>query len=90
MQDLMRIEQTLWRERGLQATPVFNFLLDGLQSLITQPGVGRPAGEGLRELAIRRGRDQYLARYSYDAPRQRVLVLCLRSKAELSCHCGET
>lgn len=57
MQDLMRIEQTLWRERGLQATPVFNFLLDGLQSLITQPGVGRPAGEGLRELAIRRGRD---------------------------------
>lgn len=89
LQDLMRIEQALWRERGPQAAPVFAFLLDGLQSLAGQPGVGRPVGDGLRELAIRRGRDHYLARYHYDAPRQRVLVLCLRGKAELICHCGE-
>ena len=89
LQDLMRIEQTLWCERGPQAAPVFTFLLDGLQSLSAQPGVGRPVGDGLRELDIRRGRDHYLARYHYDAPRQRVLVLCLRGKAELICHCGE-
>ena len=67
LQDLMRIEQALWRERGPQAAPVFAFLLDGLQSLAGQPGVGRPVGDGLRELAIRQGRDHYLARYHYDA-----------------------
>jgi len=83
LQDLMRIEQTLWCERGPQAAPVFTFLLDGLQSL------SAPVGAGRRERAIRRGRDHYLARYHYDAPRQRVLVLCLRGKAELICHCGE-
>ena len=37
LQDLMRIEQTLWCERGPQAAPVFTFLLDGLQSLPAQP-----------------------------------------------------
>jgi plasmid stabilization system protein ParE len=42
------------------------------------PLLGRPAGHGLRELLISRGRTGYVALYQYDAATDAVVVLAVR------------
>lgn len=80
--DLMRLEAFLWDSGDPQAAQLFAFLLDGLHVLTHQPGIGRPVGEGLRELIISRGRSGCLARYRFDQVRQRVQVLRIRHQRE--------
>lgn len=80
--DLVRLEAFLWECQDPLALQLLDFLFDGLQVLTHQPGVGRPLAHGHRELIISRGRGGYLARYVFDAPRQRVIVLRIRHQRE--------
>lgn len=80
--DLVRLEEFLWQSQDPLASALLEFLLDGLGVLTHQPGVGRPLAHGHRELIISRGRGGYLARYVFDATRQRVTVLGIRHQRE--------
>jgi len=80
--DLVRFEEFLWQSGDPLASALLEFLLDGLGVLTHQPGVGRPLTHGHRELIISRGRGGYLARYVFDAARQRVIVLGIRHQRE--------
>ncbi|MFT4241850.1 MAG: type II toxin-antitoxin system RelE/ParE family toxin [Acidovorax sp.] len=81
-EDLVRLEEFLWQARDPLAADLLDFLLDGLNVLTHQPGVGRPLAQGQRELIISRGRGGYLARYVYDLAHQRVIVLGIRHQRE--------
>ena len=80
--DLVRLEAFLWEVGDPLAAELMGFVLDGLAVLTHQPGVGRPVGDGLRELIISRGRGGYLATYLFDPARQRVQVLRIRHQHE--------
>ena len=80
--DLVRVEAFLWQAQDPLATALLDFLLDGLDVLTHQPGVGRPLAYGQRELIISRGRGGYLARHVHDAAQQRVIVLGIRHQRE--------
>lgn len=80
--DLVRLEEFLWQAQDPLASVLLDFLLDGLNVLTHQPGVGRPLAHGQRELIISRGRGGYLARYVHDVDCQRVIVLRIRHQRE--------
>jgi plasmid stabilization system protein ParE len=80
--DLVRLEAFLWKASDPLAVELMSFVLDGLAVLTHQPGVGRPVGDGLRELIISRGRGGYLATYLFDPARQHVRVLRIRHQHE--------
>ena len=80
--DLARLEDFLWHAEDPLANELLSFVLDGLQVLTHQPGIGRPVGAGLRELVINRGRGGYLARYRWDQSRRAVIVLRIRHQRE--------
>lgn len=80
--DLVRLEEFLWQSQDPLAAQWMDFLLDGLFVLTHQPAVGRPLSGGHRELIISRGRGGYLARYVFDAHRQRAMVLSIRHQRE--------
>lgn len=81
-QDLVRLEDFLWQAADPLANELLPFILDGLQILTHQPGIGRPMAGGLRELIINRGRGGYLARYRWDRQRHIVIVLRIRHQRE--------
>jgi toxin ParE1/3/4 len=60
--------------------------LDGLKTaidvLIANPLIGRPCGDGLRELVIGRGMRGYIALYDYDERSDLVRILAIRSQRE--------
>ena len=58
------------------------FLLDALAVLSHQPGIGRRAEQGRRELVITRGRSGYLAKYRLYAAQDQVLILRIRHQRE--------
>ena len=57
-------------------------ILDALDVLIDHPQVGRPVGDGMRELVVSRGRTGYLALYRYDELEDRILVAAIRHQRE--------
>jgi plasmid stabilization system protein ParE len=80
--DLLRLEEFLVESEDPMAGDLLNFILDALQVLTHQPGIGRPVEGGLRELIISRRRSGYLARYEFDDTRDRVLVARIRHQQE--------
>lgn len=62
------------------------FLLDAMAVLSHQPGIGRRAEQGRRELVISRGRSGYLAKYRVYAntspDSDQVLILRIRHQRE--------
>lgn len=80
--DLVRLEEFLWRSSDPGAYALLAFILDALQVLTHQPGIGRPVEGVLRELIIKRGHSGYLAKYEYDAHTDRVRVLRIRHQRE--------
>jgi len=80
--DLVRLEDFLWHPGDPQAHQMMPFILDALQILTHQPGVGRPRGDGLRELIINRGQSGYLALYHWDRPHHTVRVLRIHHQRE--------
>ncbi|MBK9441262.1 MAG: type II toxin-antitoxin system RelE/ParE family toxin [Comamonadaceae bacterium] len=87
--DLLRLEEFLALSEDPMASELLDFILDALQVLTHQPGIGRPVEGGLRELIILRGRSAYLARYEFDAARGRVLVARIRHQRESGYSEGE-
>lgn len=57
-------------------------ILSALALLESSPEIGRPVGEGVRELVIGRGAHGYVARYRYLEPIDTVLVLAVRAQRE--------
>lgn len=81
-QDLIRLEIFLHESEDPLAGELLDFILDALQVLTHQPGIGRPVEGGLRELIISRGHSGYLARYAWDDVSDRVLVARIRHQRE--------
>jgi plasmid stabilization system protein ParE len=81
-QDLVRLEAFLYESEDLLAGELLDFILDALQVLTHQPGIGRPVEGGLRELIIFRRRSGYLARYAWDDALDRVMVARIRHQRE--------
>jgi plasmid stabilization system protein ParE len=82
LDDLLRLEEFLLGSDDPMAGDLLDFILDALQVLTHQPGIGRPVEGGLRELIISRRRNGYLARYDYDDARDRILVARIRHQRE--------
>lgn len=80
--DLERLEGFLLDAGDPAALALFDFLMDGLDVLVRQPGIGRPLGGGLRELILHRGKSGYLALYRYLPDLDAVRVLRLRHQRE--------
>ena len=76
--DLQRLEEFLFESNDPLAGELLDYILDALQVLTHQPGIGRPVGAGLRELIISRRRSGYLARYEFDEAKDLVLVARIR------------
>jgi len=87
--DLLRLEEFLVESDDPMAGELLDFILDALQVLTHQPGIGRPIGGGLRELIISRRRSGYLARYEFDDVRDLVLVARIRHQRESGYSEGE-
>lgn len=80
--DLLRLEESLCQSDDPMAGELADFILDALQVLTHQPGIGRPVEGGLRELMISRSRSGYLARYAFDDARDLVLIARIRHQQE--------
>jgi len=87
--DLIRLEEFLFESDDPMAGDLLDFILDALQVLTHQPGIGRPVEGGLRELIILRRRSGYLARYEFDDARDLILVARIRHQRESGYSEGE-
>jgi plasmid stabilization system protein ParE len=88
-QDLIRLETFLHESGDPLAGDLLDFILDALQVLTHQPGIGRPVEGGLRELIISRRRSGYLARYAWDDAVNRVMVARIRHQRKAGYQDGE-
>lgn len=69
--------------QGDSAGPgVMAFMLDGLQVLTHQPGIGRPVQNGLRELILHRDKSGYIVKYRYLPSLDAVRVLRIRHQRQ--------
>lgn len=82
LDDLLRLEEFFVGSDDPMAGELLDFILDALQVLTHQPGIGRPVEGGLRELIISRRRSGYLARYEFNEARDLVLVARIRHQRE--------
>jgi|SRR5450830_85133 len=82
LDDLLRLEEFLSESNDPLVGELLDFILDALQVLTHQPGIGRPVEGGLRELIIARKRSGYLARYEFDEVRDLVCVARIRHQRE--------
>ena len=89
LDDLLRLEEFLAESDDWMAGALLDFILDALNVLTHQPGIGRPVAGGLRELIISRKRSGYLARYEFDQARDLVLVARIRHQRESGYSEGE-
>ena len=80
--DLTRLVDFLAESDPAAAGETVELIVSAVDTLRSHPLIGRPAESGCRELVISRGRSGYLALYSYDGGRDRVLVLCVRHQRE--------
>ena len=80
--DLLQLEEFLVESNDPLVGELLDFILDALQVLTHQPGIGRPVGSGLRELIISRRRSGYLARYEFDEANDLVRVARIRHQRE--------
>ncbi|APW45268.1 type II toxin-antitoxin system RelE/ParE family toxin [Rhodoferax antarcticus] len=81
--DLERLTQFLLDTAPEHAFATVDIVLKALEILQLHPKIGRPIGDGLRELVISRGASGYLALYQFDEVFDLVLVLRVRHQREL-------
>lgn len=84
--DLDRLTELLLETSPTIAVETVDLILDALDVLARHPRMGRPVHRGLRELVISRGRNGYLALYTYDEQTDIALVLAVRHQRELDYH----
>lgn len=80
--DLEELVDFLLAQGDSTAPELLAFVLDGLQVLTHQPGIGRPMEEGLRELILHRGHSGYLVKYRYLPRLEAVRVLRIRHQRQ--------
>ena len=80
--DLEELVDFLWAQDHPAAPELLAFVLQGLQVLTHQPGIGRPTKEGLRELILHRGKSGYLVKYRYLSHLEAVRVLRIRHQRQ--------
>ncbi len=76
----MRLETFLHESEDPLAGELLDYILNALEVLTHQPGIGRPVEGGLRELII--SRSGYLARYAWDEALDQVMVARIRHQRE--------
>jgi plasmid stabilization system protein ParE len=80
--DLERIARFLETEEPSRAQVAVALIAEALGLLEQHPLIGRITVDPLRELIISQGRSGYIALYSYDAKRNRILVKAIRHQRE--------
>ena len=68
------------------AVETIDVVTHALDVLVAHPLMGRPIGQGLRELVISRGRSGYLAVYEFDPITDMATVLAIRHQRESDYH----
>ena len=81
-EDIERLAAFLLETLPLEAIKTAEIIFGGLELLQTHPEIGRPAGDGMRELVISRGRTGYVAAYFYDSEADIVTVTAVRHQRE--------
>ena len=81
--DLERLTDFLLASLPEHAFATVDLVLKALEILRDHPKVGRPIGQGLRELVISRGASGYLALYQYDEAFDLAVVLRIKHQREL-------
>lgn len=80
--DLVRIVDHLSAHEVSDIETRLATILAGLEVLRAHPLIGRPCGEGLRELVLGRGSRGHVALYRFDDLDDAVDVLALRAQRE--------
>jgi plasmid stabilization system protein ParE len=65
-----------------EAARTGDLIFGAIEILTSHPSIGRPLGEGLRELVISRGKSGYLALYLHDEAEDVISVMALRHQRE--------
>jgi toxin ParE1/3/4 len=81
-QDLARITRHLLEHEVDGIAARVDEILAALEILRRHPLIGRPVGDGLRELVIGQGSRGYVARYRYDAGTDEARVGAVRAQRE--------
>ena len=79
--DLERIDRYLVTNK-LDADETLGLIDDAINILARHPGIGRPAGMGLHELVISKGKAGYIALYKYDPHQDVILLLSIKHQRE--------
>ena len=82
IEDLERLQDLLLDSDEPLAADFLAFVVDALDVLTHQPGVGRRFPDGIRELIIERGRSGYLAHYWIDRTCNLVHIARIRHQRE--------
>jgi toxin ParE1/3/4 len=81
-EDLARIIDDLRKLGAAELEPRARAIIDALDVLESNPWIGQPAGDALRELVIGRDARGYVALYRYLPELDLVLALAVRSQRE--------
>ena len=81
-EDLRRIISHLEQHEAGQIQERLGEIVSASDVLTDNPLIGRPTGEGLRELVIGRGARGYIALYRYVSALDTVFVLAIRAQRE--------
>ena len=81
-EDLARIIDHLRESEAVDLESRVRAIIDAVDVLQSNPCIGRPAGEALRELVIGRDAHGYVALYLYLPELDLVLVLAVRGQRE--------
>lgn len=84
--DFQRILAHLREYASVDGTARLTGLKAAIGVLGSNPLIGRPCGDGCRELIIGRGTRTYIALYEYDERMDLVRILAIRSQKESGYH----
>jgi len=80
--DLERLTDFLMGTDPAAAEKTVALIAEAVAILERHPLIGRPIGDGLRELVVSRGRTGYVALYSHEPAHDAVLILAIRHQRE--------
>jgi plasmid stabilization system protein ParE len=82
LEDFERIVEHLRAHEVPDAEARVDGILQAVALLESSPDIGRPVGDGVRELVIGRGSNGYVARYRHLDALDTVVVLAVRAQRE--------
>jgi plasmid stabilization system protein ParE len=80
--DLEKLEEFLFLQNDPLTYGLVDYVMQALHVLSHQPGIGRPVGNGTRELIISRHRSGYIAKYEFDETADLVRVTRIRHQRQ--------